>query len=180
MTRYLLPLILALATCWASNSIFDDVPPRLFQETSDKSPDFRLPTNIKPIHYDITLRPVFNTSDDTNFTFTGTSIIILEVINLTESNNNKIVFHAKDLNIKNSSVFMVDGVGPLFNETEIQVKEIIRDEIPERDFVTLVLEDNIIEGTQVILTLNFDGKLNQKDLRGFYKSSYKTEKDEEV
>lgn len=164
-TRFLLPLILALATCWASNPIFDDVPPRFVKETLDDLPNFRLPKDIRPVAYDITLAPVFNTSDNNNFTFTGRSVITLKIVNAT----NKITFHAKDLDINDLEV-----IDPL-SDIPISILEVTKDE--QRDFVTLVLETPLNAGFPLTLVLNFTGELNN-ELRGFYRSSYKNENGE--
>nr|XP_012230690.1 PREDICTED: uncharacterized protein LOC105677005 [Linepithema humile] len=162
-TRFLLPLILALTTCWASNPIFDDVPPQFFQETLDNLPSFRLPEDIKPTHYNITLKPVFNTSKDDNFTFAGESVINLNVVN----NTDRIIFHAKNLNI--SFPPLVEST--VTNQT-ITVSKMIKDEVEERDFITLILENKVNMTDLLTLTLEFTGILND-DLRGFYRSSYK-------
>lgn len=161
--RYLLPLMLVLATCWASNPIFDSVAPELIQEVPD---DYRLPKNVVPINYVIELTPYINTGDEKNFTFDGKSEIDLQV---KENNITTITFHAK--NIKLNSVNLMYG-----EKLEPQIKEDTLLEFKEdkhKDFIIVSLPNPINTTTKnVKLSLNYTGVLND-ELRGFYRSSYK-------
>lgn len=167
-TRFLLPIILAVTTCWASIP----VPTEFVSKTLDDLPNYRLPTNIKPTYYDITLQPIFNTSNDESFTFKGISVIELNVKEPTD----KIIFHARNLNISSASIEILTNP---YAEPSLNITNIIYDEVEQRDFVTLILNKNVSLDVPLRLTLNYIGKLND-DLRGFYRSSYKNEAGEEV
>ncbi|XP_039306340.1 aminopeptidase N-like [Solenopsis invicta] len=89
--RFLLPLMLAVAACWASSPPFEIDPPQAIEEILD---DYKLPTNVIPTAYNITLDPIFDSDNETlKFTFRGKSVITL---NITEETN-IIKFHAKGL-----------------------------------------------------------------------------------
>src|SRR5436190_1633044 len=91
MMKFLLPLMLVLATCWAGNPsrqpLFESVAPGLIvQEVPDL---YKLPTNVVPHNYDIELTPYLVT-DNRNFSYSGKSVIELEVKEITQT----ITFHA--------------------------------------------------------------------------------------
>ncbi|KMQ91241.1 aminopeptidase n [Lasius niger] len=160
--RYLLPLMLVLATCWAGNPIFDSVAPELIQEVPD---DYRLPKNVVPKNYVIELTPYINTGDEKNFTFDGKSEIYLQV---KENNTTTITFHAKNITLH--------SVNLTYEKPEPQIKEdtfLNFKEDKYKDFITVSLSNPIDTGTKnVKLSLSYTGVLND-ELRGFYRSSYK-------
>lgn len=159
MMRYLLPLILVLATCWAGIPIPENVNPQPNQEmTTD---DYRLPKDVIPINYFIELTPYLDTNDEKNFTFDGYSEIDLEI----KENTKTITFHANQLKI-------ADDVKLSYSQNGKSIK-ILKTEINEQmDFVTLNLEEELNSTLKNIkLSLNFTGVLND-NLRGFYRSSY--------
>lgn len=171
--KSLLLLTLVLAACWASDPFFDDVPLQPSQEVSDS---FRLPDNVKPIEYDIELKPNFESSDkDKNFTFEGRSTITLNI-----SNTNTIIFHAKNL------TFLENDTTLTFNEINYDREknkiEIVRNLKPKtfvedkrKDFVTLTFEKEF-DTKNANLSLHYTGTLND-GLRGFYRSSYKNKEE---
>jgi len=107
---------------------------------------FRLPDGVRPIRYDLRLRPSL-----ADATFTGSVRIDLHVDRPTEV----VVLNADELVITSCDV---DGAGATWE----------LDATTERLFVTPAAP--IAAGASVI-TIEFDGILNDK-LRGFYRSTY--------
>jgi len=161
MMRYLLPLILVLATCWAGIPIPESVNPQPIPEIQD---DYRLPKDVIPTNYVIELTPYLDTKDEKNFTFAGQSEIDLEI----KKNNTKtITFHFNELNI--TEVKLNSSGKPI---------GIISQEIDkQKDFMTLNLKEGLNSTSKdVKLFLSFTGVLND-NLRGFYRSSYQDGKE---
>jgi puromycin-sensitive aminopeptidase len=112
---------------------------------------FRLPPNVQPAHYQISLTPDFQ-----SFTFTGEERIDVTVAKATS----EILLNAAELTISAASVSLPDG-------TVINAK-VSLDEESER--ATLAVDSEIPPG-QASLSLTFAGTLNDQ-LRGFYRSQY--------
>lgn len=159
MMKYLLALMLALATCWAGNPLLENITPESIEEVSG---DYKLPNNVEPTNYIIELKPYLDSKNDKNFTFEGKSTINLKV----NSNTKTITFHAKQLNIENITLTYTN------NENKINIKIVDYKINQQKDFVILTLGQGINRDMQdVKLLLHYSGVLND-DLRGFYKSSY--------
>lgn len=132
--------------------------------------DYRLPTNVKPIHYIITLDPLLEDPDSTDpTTFTGEVKITVEVIEETES----ITLHYNDMsNVTINVARVTDG-------TDIPVQHTY-DNITH--FCTIRIdtsESGDVEGTfktneKYVITTNYSG-YHRDDMYGFYRSSYKEE-----
>jgi len=153
--RFLLPLILVLVACWASDPIFNDVSPQFIEEVES----YRLPKNVVPTNYKIELEPIFESEDkNKSFTFNGKSEITLDI----EKETNTITFHAKELEFIEIQL--------AYNKTEkIDIKSLIKN--TKKDFVTLTFNTIIPKTKNALLVLKYTGKLNDQ-LRGFYRSSY--------
>lgn len=121
--------------------------------------DYRLPSHVYPVHYDLTLEPNFDT-----FNFTGQEVIEVQV---TEAANN-ITFHAYTITIESIEVTAENGIA--VNSS------FILDET--RHFVIVEFESDISAGTYY-LYINFIGILNLNN-RGFYRGKYEDENGEEV
>ena len=106
---------------------------------------------IKPIHYDISLKP-----DLINSTFSGQVKIQLNVLQNTES----IVIDTVELDILSASIEQESKVLPLSTNYD-----------QENETATLLCTQEIKKGNRV-LSIDFKGILNDR-LRGFYISSYK-------
>ncbi|CAL5869496.1 uncharacterized protein PFLUO_LOCUS3726 [Penicillium psychrofluorescens] len=115
-----------------------------------------LPTNVKPLHYNLTLEPNFD-----KFTYDGTVVIDLQVNEETSFislNSNEIEIHSAAISSQGS---VVETQPEISLNKDVQV-------------VTIRFSQAIAAGSDTQLTLVFTGVLND-NMAGFYRSSYKTE-----
>ncbi|KAA8648937.1 hypothetical protein EYZ11_002412 [Aspergillus tanneri] len=113
-----------------------------------------LPTNVKPVHYDLTLEPNFE-----SFTYDGTVVIDLQVAEDTTSvslNTNDIIIHSATISSQGSVVS---------SNPEISTDK-------DKQVATVKFADTISAGSSAQLKLSFAGTLND-NMAGFYRSSYK-------
>ncbi|EFN87059.1 aminopeptidase N [Harpegnathos saltator] len=179
IAKFLLPLVLTLATCWAHDPIFDDVEPIPYDDPIPT--DYRLPNDgISPINYEITLQPYFEeVPKETNkekFSFDGNVKITLAITKKTKV----ITLHAKDLNINTDSVYLEYEKKDKDEELEKVKAKIVRsEEDKKRDFIRVTFENNIPpEPENYYLKIEYTGKLND-NMRGFYRSYYKEDDEEQ-
>ncbi len=117
--------------------------------------DYRLPRNVIPRHYQLTLEP-----DLADFTFVGNEVVSVEVVEATAI----VVLNAADLEVDSATIRTPRGRGTLATGID-------RDEPAER--LTLTFPEPLLPGDYE-LQLSFRGMLNDQ-LRGFYRSTYKDE-----
>ncbi|KAI8064377.1 aminopeptidase [Gongronella butleri] len=117
-----------------------------------------LPTNVQPVHYDLTLQPDLET-----FFFQGQVKIDLLVL----QDSNTIVLNAHDLKIRSATIYSTS----LKTESRQPVTSICCDE--KRDQVSLSFVETLPAQSKAVLEVHFDGILNDQ-MCGFYRSSYKT------
>ncbi|KAG2420883.1 aminopeptidase 2 [Aspergillus terreus] len=113
-----------------------------------------LPTNVKPVHYDLTLEPKFE-----SFTYNGTVVIDLQVAEDSTSialNSNEIDIHSAIVSAQGSVVA---------SNPEISVDK-------DSQVATIKFSETIPAGSSAQLKLTFTGILND-NMAGFYRSSYK-------
>ncbi|KAE8394749.1 Aminopeptidase 2 mitochondrial [Aspergillus alliaceus] len=113
-----------------------------------------LPTNVKPVHYDLTLEPNFE-----SFTYEGTVVVDLQVTEDTTSislNSNEIDIHTATVSAGGSVVT---------SSPEISVNK-------DTQVATVKFAETIPTGSSAQLKLTFTGILND-NMAGFYRSSYK-------
>ncbi|KAK0159540.1 hypothetical protein PV327_010951, partial [Microctonus hyperodae] len=124
----------------------------LSEDTIDNE-KYRLPITVIPNHYKINLRPYIIPN---NFTFDG----FVEINTIAVDNSSKIFLHASELEIT-EVMLTVNGlsVGNIFYFEE------------KYNLFTIVANETMIIGTEVIISINYKGKLNSA-MRGFYRSSY--------
>ena len=113
---------------------------------------FRLPTDVQPLKYILTLVPNLD-----NFTFRGEETIEVQVVKPTSS----ITLNAAELEISNVQVVLRDG-------SALPAKRISVDE--DSETATFSFDRDIPSGTAT-LNIHFTGVLNDQ-LRGFYRSQY--------
>ena len=111
-----------------------------------------LPTNVKPIGYDITLEPDFST-----FAFKGSETINVDVLSPTTS----ITLNSIEIAIQSCTVTLSGG-------SEMAAQSISFDE--DAESATFEFGDELPAG-EATLAIEFTGELNDK-LRGFYRSTY--------
>ncbi|KAK4883355.1 hypothetical protein RN001_006674 [Aquatica leii] len=131
--------------------------------SSAQEDDYRLPKNVKPIRYNLTMAPNFE-----NKTFTGTVIIEIKAL----EHSNHITLHAHELNMPPKEHIIVQ---------ELETGKIVTVESAEYtntvyEYYKMSLSEMLIKGsTYVIRIPNFNGILN-KDPVGFSSGTF-TESD---
>ncbi|XP_050429789.1 puromycin-sensitive aminopeptidase isoform X2 [Adelges cooleyi] len=122
-----------------------------FNMPADKKSFRRLPKNVKPVLYDLWLKP-----DLQKFTFEGKETVSLHVVEPTK----EIVLHALDLKIDDAQ--LVDSNGTIYKPS-ISLSS-------EDETLTLNFKDELKTG-EALLKFTFIGELNDK-MKGFYRSKY--------
>lgn len=115
-----------------------------------------LPTNVKPVHYHVTLEPDFE-----KFTYEGKVVIDLDVVEDTTSielNVNELKIHATT--VKSGEQVIADS--PTLHHDE------------DKQITKVSFDQTIPGGSKATLTMTFSGVLND-NMAGFYRSSFKDE-----
>jgi hypothetical protein len=134
--------------------------------------DYRLPTNVKPIHYKITLNPLIEDTDPRNFA--GEVKIRVKIIEETDS----ITLHYNDLSVNTINVNSVNSEThiPVYHEydnvTHFCIIKIDKDGNEDEEGIFKTNEEYII-------AINYTGH-HRDDMYGFYRSSYKDENGDTV
>ncbi|CAG7562111.1 unnamed protein product [Fusarium equiseti] len=115
-----------------------------------------LPKNVKPLHYDLTLEPNFET-----FKYEGTVVIDFDVI----EDSTSIALNTVDLEIHET---LVEANGATISSSPTL------DYDKDSQTTTITFDKTIPAGQKARLTQRFTGILND-DMAGFYRSSYKDE-----
>eukprot|EP00123_Amoebidium_parasiticum_P001055 comp12046_c0_seq1/m.6750 comp12046_c0_seq1/g.6750 ORF comp12046_c0_seq1/g.6750 comp12046_c0_seq1/m.6750 type:complete len:862 (-) comp12046_c0_seq1:775-3360(-) len=110
-----------------------------------------LPTNVRPVHYDLTLTP-----DLTNFVYSGFETVTLEV----KTKSVDITLNIKELNVTKATLTLEDG-----STMEASIHPDLAEEVCRFSFPTP------FEPQTARLYVEFDGVLNDL-MAGFYRSSY--------
>lgn len=139
-----------VATCFADFPL----PESTYVQSRADGGDYRLPTHVAPVHYELTLEPLFD-----SFTFNGVASIQVEV---TEEANN-ITLHANQLTITNVTVRN--------SSSEFQVAAVSND--TDKQFLIIQFSSNIAVG-DYYLDITYVGELNSNN-RGFYRGNYQNE-----
>jgi len=129
-----------------------------FRSNNESSiPNYRLPSDVVPIHYDLYVKPYLNiTNENLRFSvFDGRVDIHLNVTRTT----NRIVLHKRFITVREPIEITndVSVISTTFNQ--------------DLDFFTIILNRSLQANEQPILTLNYVGEL-RNDTDGFYLSSY--------
>lgn len=133
---------------------------------------YQLPTTVKPKNYALQLKPYF--VDDANqkdFTFDGEVKISFALQQDVES----ITFHSRNLTFTGKNIKLKKG--------EEQIPVILKEENKEdleKDFKVITTPNKeFLKGDDYLLTISYTGILHD-DMRGFYRSSYKNDKQQTV
>lgn len=122
---------------------------------------YRLPTNIKPKEYVISVTPFF---EDRDSIVKGSVTIEAEVMNST----NQIILHSSEMKIHDINVMV--------NEKKVNVLK--GKEVSRYDQYVIYLAEPLPAKASLMIILKYTSNLNATELRGFYKSSYVNEKGE--
>ncbi|CAD6215605.1 GSCOCG00000417001-RA-CDS [Cotesia congregata] len=125
--------------------------------TAEKKPFYRLPANIRPRHYEITLVP-----DIDKFTFKGNQTVNIEVKEPTD----KIILNSLDIDI--NSVTFKNDKGTSINAEKIDL-------LPADETAVLTFPEKLPVGKDGSLNFDFVGQINDK-MKGLYRSKYHGEK----
>lgn len=133
------------------------------ESTTEKKEEWqRLPTNVRPTHYDLTLKPdMRHATEGGSYTFEGAVTISLKVD--TQQNNQQpirqLTFHAVDMKI-HQAIISQDG--------HEQVCQIHQKDTSQKAMVTFAKG---LQSGDATLTLVYVGNLNDR-MKGFYRSNY--------
>lgn len=123
----------------------------------------RLPTNLKPSHYTVKLQPFL----DGNFSIAGYVDVTFQVVEATSN----VTLNMFDIVTHNDTVKVTSVDDPLNGLT---ITEHLYDN--EEHTYTAKLAEELVEGKEYVLSMEFEGYLNDK-LKGFYRSSYTDDTD---
>lgn len=125
--------------------------------------NYRLPLHIKPINYNILLKPYLDENDPNKFTFDGECFIEVQAT----ENTKQIQLHIKNLKISLAEYYM----------KEMQVKKNLPNASPhsETSIVVYNLSEELQANTSYILHYKYIGSMDE-DMHGFYRSNYTTSK----
>lgn len=128
---------------------------------------YRLPKDIKPFLYQLTIKPYIGTNEsygEKAFTFDGQMKMHFTCVHST----NQIVFHAFNLLINKDTIEVRDS-----KDQHIPLKDGLQYEA-KRNFMTLTMTQKCTVTENYTLALEYRGFINE-DLVGFYQSSYTDE-----
>ncbi|CAK9820780.1 Glutamyl aminopeptidase [Anthophora plagiata] len=120
---------------------------------------FRLPKEVRPMHYDIYLHP-----DLEKGTFQGKVTILIDVLD----RRSYVALHQKDLNITSTKLKTYDRE----ENFEFEVSNIIQ--IPKNEMFVVSTKNELHSGLYN-LSFEFNGALQPDKIVGFYSSKYKDE-----
>ncbi|XP_063230524.1 aminopeptidase N-like [Bacillus rossius redtenbacheri] len=154
-------LLAAAVACTAATPRKWALPadPALLAASAD-DPSYRLPSDLRPLHYDLSLRP--NLAGD--FQFHGSVAVALRVLAATPN----VTLHAEDLEVEGDSVSVTTS-GAEGEGEEVEVTTRSRDE--DRSFYTVTLDSPLKLNGEYTLRMNYTGH-HRDSMRGFYRSSY--------
>ena len=126
--------------------------------------NYRLPQNLKPYLYEIKIQPFIGNQEQygsMSFKFIGE----ISMHFTCQIPTNKIVFHSKNLDLKNYNLYSLDTAE---NES-ISILDIDFDSI--REFAIISIDQDCKFNSTYLLNINYTGDISE-NLTGFYRSSY--------
>jgi len=144
----LLLLIVTTVAAMRPDSRLEDI------QVTDADTSYRLPKNVRPLSYDVYLKPDFKT-----FTFEGDVKITVEVL----EDTSEIILHTNKQNISLITVSETD--------TELNITEANIDY--DKHFLIINSTSNFSADTEYTISITFTATLSE-DMIGFYRSSYST------
>jgi aminopeptidase N len=128
--------------------------------------NYRLPTNLSPYFYDLTLKPYIGPEEaykNKSFTFEGKQKIHFTCMDPTD----RIVFHSIGSTL-NAESLMLESKS---DTTDLKVIKSIEYDLV-RSFVIIKMSGECQKGSNYTLSFDYGGKILEA-LYGFYRSSYK-------
>ncbi|XP_051808613.1 aminopeptidase N-like isoform X1 [Acanthochromis polyacanthus] len=126
---------------------------------------YRLPTNLVPIHYNVTLRPRLTPVSPGKYIFTGESsveFLVNETTNLILIHSNKLSYSPVSNGPSARLTAVNGGTVPGIESVWLQ---------NETQYLVVQLKGDLTKGNYYILETIFEGELSD-DLGGFYRSEY--------
>lgn len=124
--------------------------------------DYRLPTNVKPSNYHLTVTPYLKAAvGKPQFTFDGIVIITLQT---DQTGVNSIVLHQRDLTFGNDQI-------RLTRENDVTQISVTASHNDTTNKLTLNLSTSLVQNQKYTLRIEYTGLLNN-NMYGFYRSSY--------
>ncbi|XP_048251328.1 uncharacterized protein LOC124113176 isoform X1 [Haliotis rufescens] len=133
------------------------------KEQRTTSEDIFLPTNVKPLSYDLEMKPNMYEGDPASFTFEGSVTIHIRCLQPTSD----VTLHINKLNITSGSIEFGPDVGGV-----PAVRYVSHEQNKGNQFLTIHVNEELKKDGLYHLKMNFTGPLRD-DLAGFYLSSYK-------
>ncbi|XP_069972068.1 aminopeptidase N-like [Penaeus vannamei] len=127
--------------------------------------NYRLPTSLDPLHYVVKLQPHVNG----NFSIMGH--VEIEMVVLEKTSN--ITLHMAEITVYDDTIVLKNKA----DQNDLQIKDHEYD--PSREFFIVHLAEELSVNTEVVLSMDFEGYLND-ELRGFYRSTYTNENGDQI
>ncbi|XP_076174900.1 glutamyl aminopeptidase isoform X2 [Ptiloglossa arizonensis] len=128
------------------------------------NPSFRLPKEVKPLHYDVYLHP-----DLANGTFRGNVTILIDVLD----KRSHVTVHQKDLCIESTKLRTYD----LEENHEVTIEDVAV--LSKYEMLAVSTKDELHSGLYELI-FEFSGALQPDKIVGFYSSKYKDETRNEI
>lgn len=148
----------------SSSSYLTSSPTRPVLTTSNaqnEKVNYRLPTNIKPYYYDLTVATKFNDSSEPN-DFDGNIKIYFTCLLKT----NKLILHMRDIDLINSTIHIKGLTDQTFELHHLAYKY-----EQKSNFLTFELNKEFQSNHNYTISMQYKGYVKD-DLTGFYRSSY--------
>ena len=126
--------------------------------------NIRLPEALKPVHYDVNIRPDIYGGKASDFKFTGSVKIILDV----KTDTKDIILHSNKLSLDKDKIKVLSNGDK--NSLPVDYGGIEMISHPY-EFLKIPMKSALEEGRQYSVQISFSGKI-ENDLRGIYYSSY--------
>nr|CAD7197139.1 unnamed protein product [Timema douglasi] len=153
--------VMAAVRCQLSvDGYFEDEHIEYFETSLRRPTEYRLPGNILPLHYNISLIPDLDTE---NFTFTGEITIRFRGVKDTTT----IVLHMNDTVVDEDSMIIRDL------KSNLTISMIFTEYNEDNHFYTIHPGGFIYSGMEYELSFKYEGNLRD-DMQGLFRSSYVT------
>ena len=125
--------------------------------------DYRLPTDLLPIHYDLWFEFQFEQDRNNSFPYHGQIKIQINCV----KDTSKLILHVRNLDLDNTTLSLISSSDTAFGE----LKQFPWYNDYARHFFVADLSNTLKAGNSYEFSVKFTGYLTD-DNRGFYRSSY--------